>query len=1080
MLPLRILGFLWLMFSPCGSESRSCPPDLGPPILRPPEVIKEYGHSLVVNCSSNTEEEYEGLYWRVGNRAFEEDWGSVELDLSLLNYDMNVQCRMKLNESYECSTDLEITVYKNPEVVSSVKHVSDTGEETQYELQCDVFNVAPVQNLTVRVYKNNEAVLIKAFNDSTKTPVNETATLPISVKRTEHVVQLRCEAQLDFGARGEQPPVVVSQTHSVSALHAPEMKRENRTEVKFVLKGDKVTLDCEAEGNPPPVFSWTCDGVDLLGKTNRVTFYPNVTTICICRAANRLGNITKKYVIEINAEASSANPPIITTPAAQRPRGCPLILVPPKIVARFGDPVSAVCNTSATDAEGIGWEVPVQGIGPVPPPSVSWNVEKLVEWEIEPVCYLNLKDGTQCSVTLPVTLYHTPDKVSISGPDHDLIEGNEYRLKCYIHNVAPAEKLKVFWYKDDDELPVREFYEESRTPVTVSDTLIITPTRHYNGSVFKCLAVLDLRPDGPQNLFTVSSPYTAVVQYQPLFVSCPSHFIAVEHESSLDMFPCQMDGNPAPTVQWYHEGEVFNSSEKLTRNDAGQYILEIKNIHGSTNTSVNITVECCPLILVPPKIVARFGDPVSAVCNTSATDAEGIGWEVPVQGIGPVPPPSVTWNVEKLVEWDIEPVCYLNLKDGTQCSVTLPVTLYHTPDKVSISGPDHDLIEGNEYRLKCYIHNVAPAEKLKVFWYKDDDELRVREFSEESRTPVTVSDTLSITPTRHYHESVFKCLALLDLRPDGPQNLFTVSSPYTAVVQYQPLFESCPSHLSVVEHEFSLDLFPCQMDGNPAPTVQWYHEGEVFNSSEKLTRNDAGQYILEIKNIHGSMSTSVNITVEYGPSFTCSERYEVKVNTHIKSLCEPEGEPSPTLTWFKDGKEKVQWTKHDSGEYEIEANNKHGTAKHKVYLDILYAPEFKDGNLSLEVTQGENVTLDCAVEGNPPPEVVWSFSPDVTPGQTAGWRQRTITVTAATSGVYSCNATNEVGNVSRTVSLVFKSKSRGLPFPIWVILVILATLLFIFLLVFFLKRQKSHGQYSFIAANADNISLSTRSTEGRI
>uniref|UniRef100_A0A672FJ55 Ig-like domain-containing protein n=1 Tax=Salarias fasciatus TaxID=181472 RepID=A0A672FJ55_SALFA len=197
---------------------------------------------------------------------------------------------------------------------------------------------------------------------------------------------------------------------------------------------------------------------------------------------------------------------------------CPLILVPPKIVARFGDPVSAVCNTSATDAEGIGWEVPVQGIGPVPPPSVSWNVEKLVEWEIEPVCYLNLKDGTQCSVTLPVTLYHTPDKVSISGPDHDLIEGNEYRLKCYIHNVAPAEKLKVFWYKDDDELPVREFYEESRTPVTVSDTLIITPTRHYNGSVFKCLAVLDLRPDGPQNLFTVSSPYTFTIVYNYFFL----------------------------------------------------------------------------------------------------------------------------------------------------------------------------------------------------------------------------------------------------------------------------------------------------------------------------------------------------------------------------------------------------------------------------------------------------------------------------------------------------------------------------------------------------------------------------------
>lgn len=798
------------MFSPCGTES-TCPSDLRL-ILEPAEVIEEYEQSLTVTCSSTVKED-ETIYWRVGNINFDDDWDSVSLNLTLSEYNMDVQCRLKLNESYECNEDLGITVYKTPEVVSSIKHVSYTGEETQYDLQCDIFNVAPVQNLVVKLYKNNETIMTGEFNDSTKTPVNETIILPINISRSEGVVQLRCEAQLDFGQGRVQLPVVVSQTHNTSALYAPEMNPENHIEEISVSEGENVTLNCDAEGNPPPVFSWTCGGEDLMEKTNNLTFAPvNATTICVCTTTNHLGNRTKQYHIEMNVTVITYTP-IITTPKAQTPRGCPLMVMPPKIVARFGDSVLAVCNTSATDAEGMGWESPVQGTGFGPPPSVNLAIEKLEDWGIQPFCYITLTDGSQCSVVLPIEMYKTPDMVLVDGPDQDLIEGIEYQLKCYISNVAPTEKLKVLWYKDNEVYQTRNFSQTSQTPVSETITLSFTPTRDNNGSVFRCEAVLDFGPDGP---------------------------------------------------------EIF--------------------------------------------------------------------------------------------------------------------------------------------------------------------------------------------PTR--------------------------SPNYTAVVQYKPLFKSCPSHHSVGEDEFRLDMFHCQIDGNPPPTVQWYHDGEVFDSSKALTRNDTGKYTVEIKNIHGNRNSSVDITVEYGPSFACLERYEIEMTTDIQTLCEPEGLPSPTLTWFKDGKEKVQWTKRDSGEYEIEAENKHGTAKRKVYLDILYTPEIKEGNHSVEVTQGDNVTLECNAEGNPPPEVVWAFTPpDVTPGTNTKWSHKTLTVTAATStsaGVYSCTATNRVGKVTRTVSLAIKGKSRGFPIAvIWVLILILTILAFILLVVFFHKRQKKHGQYSFIPSKSgSDIPLSSRATEG--
>lgn len=74
------------------------------------------------------------------------------------------------------------------------------------------------------------------------------------------------------------------------------------------------------------------------------------------------------------------------------------------------------------------------------------------------------------------------------------------------------------------------------------------------------------------------------------------------------------------------------------------------------------------------------------------------------------------------------------------------------------------------------------------------------------------------------------------------------------------------------------------------------------------------------------------------PSFTCNDRYEVREDDKLQTMCEPKGIPQPVITWIKGGEEMEtlhRWTKHDSGNYSLKATNTHGTATHMLYLDVL-------------------------------------------------------------------------------------------------------------------------------------------------
>ncbi|XP_075941893.1 intercellular adhesion molecule 1 [Anarhichas minor] len=775
--------------------------------------------------------------------------------------------------------------------------------------------------------------------------------------------------------------------------------------------------------------------------------------------------------------------------------GCPdvLSLDPPEVLAEYGESVTVSCSSAENYHNGMYWRVgdrefPVQNMA-------LWSFN-LTDWNVTAECILKLNDTHNCSKDLNITVYKNPEGVSVFPTMYEpAVEGREHVLQCDVVNVAPVQHLTVTWYRGNETIRTDYSTHKTKRLVSESFTLAANFSRGKSGTQVRCEAQLDFGRHGSQPA-VISNVHTVFVHYAPELKNKTEDVYMYEGDN-VTLY-CEAEGNPAPAFHWSLVGVNLMKSTNylnITRATSAIYNCTATNKLGSTTKQIHIhvmkmnimgapaaittpepsTPRSCPLVLTPAEIVVRFGDPVSVNCSTSVTGVFKMGWEA-TSGATSSTDNVIAWKAAKVKEWVAKPLCYLNWK-GDQCYVMLDITVYKTPDNVSVSALDQGpMVAGTEYRLKCDISNVAPVQKLKLRWYRGNETVHTEMFNGTAETPVDVSSTLRVTPERDHDGALFRCEAELHLGQNGSELGPTVtSSPYTAVVHYEPLVKNCPESYAGVEHEFSIDSL-CEFDGNPPPTVLWYYEKERINASEPLTRTQSGEYTAAIVNRLGSSNISVFISIEYHPSFTCGNRYEVKENDVPQ--CEAAGRPPPRVTWFKGeamegGKEVAapkRWTKNDRGTYLLKATNKHGEATHRLYVDVFYAPVF-DGNYSKEVKviQGDNVTFNCSADGHPPPDMKWTYGSEANVTVTTRGRQKSITVTGATStnaGTYVCNANNTVGVVTRTVTLVVKDRPKqsaaGVT-VIWWLLIILAIVLILIIIVF-VHRSKKQGQYAFVPA----------------
>ncbi|CAL1588102.1 unnamed protein product [Knipowitschia caucasica] len=735
---------------------------------------------------------------------------------------------------------------------------------------------------------------------------------------------------------------------------------------------------------------------------------------------------------------------VLPVVSAEDPCALPVIQLPSDIVRKVGENLFVNCTTPVDGHQGIYWTYDDEKLDQELTSYTELQVPH-INWDFQAKCTILLNSTYNCSANLQVQL--EMNKVNQVKINETTIDQHEF--SCDIPNAAPVENLNITWFTKGQIL--KTVFDNKTPSTTAVSSLGMNVSKEHDGESFTCVAVLNLGPDG--HVLVSTTTWNISVQYAPKLP--------------------QKDQNDKPTVA--------KTTTAATATEATTGVTAAASSSSSSSSAAAAAAAAkppdCPVTITPNTIIVKYGEIASATCNTTV-EHDGIGWEATNGGVSRTEDVTYlqwNWTIKDFKDFNIEVECFINPINGTHCKKPLGITVYNIPNSVQISPVENIPVEeGNKLTLKCDILNIAPINKLRVNWYQEDTLVHTEVFNGSDPHPLNVTSFWDLTPEKEHNNMGFKCEVELRLG----QNLKVVSASYTPVVQYKPRINpDCPKEYGGKEDEFTLDTVPCKASGNPQPNIYWYFKDKLVDSTKTLTRNDSGEYTAKFENTVGSTNTTFAITIEYKPYFSCKDHYNVRENTDIGSVCEPAGIPKPELLWVRDEKqvEFSKWERCDSGDYVIVATNKHGKAQHNISINVLFAPSFPE-DITQEFHMGENLTVDCRADGNPLPQLHWKYPPAANVNTASRGRQIHITeATSTNAGVYSCNATNEVGSVTRTVTLIMKGKTHmDHIYGIISISVVLALLFFIFGVVLICRNcRKKSGHYDVIS---DDVPLNPRSS----
>ncbi|TDH03057.1 hypothetical protein EPR50_G00159150 [Perca flavescens] len=283
---------------------------------------------------------------------------------------------------------------------------------------------------------------------------------------------------------------------------------------------------------------------------------------------------------------------------------CPVKMSPSRVVVRFGDPFSVNCSSPSNQIQSMGWESPYgTGIGRQDGvSSVSLKIDSVTDWDLQPLCFINLLDNNQCAETLSVTVYKMPDSVSMSQPSQmgPMVEGEKYHMQCDIVNVAPVRNLSVSWHKGNKIIYTEAFDKTSPSPVNTSSVFTLTAQRSDNGTQIWCEAQLEFSPLVP-NLHTIlSKSHEVVVLYSPTFTKPENETLELRAGSKI-ILDCTARGNPMPVYSWHFPNPIQQTKKNEKENQhilassiqfPGTYTCTASNTQGTktkTFTVVEVT-----------------------------------------------------------------------------------------------------------------------------------------------------------------------------------------------------------------------------------------------------------------------------------------------------------------------------------------------------------------------------------------------------------------------------------------------------------------------------------------------------------
>ncbi|CAK6972754.1 vascular cell adhesion protein 1-like [Scomber scombrus] len=844
------------------------------PVFTPSRLVVKYGDptsATCLVCQHNCTSDIFGLEHAVGYTEENGTTISWKVD-SLTEWDTYPMCYYNDDDDNQCITRLPITVYQPPKNVhlSFINHSGPMFAGHQYTLQCTVQEVAPIGYLNVTFYRGQTELQRRQSNSTTMEPVNETFTMNINPSKDDGGLYW-CEAELDLGAEGPQPPpVVTSQNITATVYYKPQLKGSSHPDPITVIAGSPLHLNCSSEGNPSPSYTWRLPSASRHLFSGDTLNIKSVTSVdggqYMCLVQNAAGNVTVMFTVAFY------NPPKKVHLSFLNHSG-PMYMGHQYTLQCTVQEVPPIGNLTVTFYHG---QTPLgqQNVNkPVETPvnkTFTLDINPCKEDDGDPYwCEAKLDlaaEGLQSppvvkSQNITATVYYKPQLKGSSHPDPITVTaGSPLHLNCSSEgNPSPSYTWR---------LP-----STSRPPFSGS-TLSIEAVTSTDGGQYMCLV---------QNAAgNVTVKFTVVFYNKPQVKDSPDpERLNVTIGDPLHL-NCSSEGNPSPSYTWTLPSTSrppFSDStlsiEAVTSTDGGQYICLVSNSVGNVTKEFTVDVKDKPQLKESPdpeQITVTIGDPLHLNCSSEGNPSPSYTWRLPSTSRPPFS--DSTLSIEAVTSTDGGQ--YICLVSNSVGNVTkeFTVDVNEPPKNVYLSFLNHSgpMFAGHQYTLQCTVQEVALISNLNVTFYRGQTELQRRQSSSTTKEPVTETFTLDINPSKD-DGGLYWCEAKLELGAEGPQPPPVLTSQnITATVHYKPQLKESPDPERITLTIGDPLHLNCSSEGNPSPSYTWRLPSTSrppFSDStlsiEAVTSTDGGQYICLVSNSVGNVTKefTVDVNVNY-------------------------------------------------------------------------------------------------------------------------------------------------------------------------------------------------------------------------
>ncbi|XP_071947832.1 hemicentin-1-like [Antedon mediterranea] len=827
-----------------------------------------------------------------------------------------------------------------------------------------------------------------------------------------------------------------------------------------VSPGDPVLLPCEAVGNPRPNFQWSKEGLVLPEQSagyiilSSGSMYLNSTResdkgTYTCFVSNIAGTIQKDIHLFVQERPNIESGALAVEYS------------PPE-----GKDMNLLCPATGTPVPDFHWfkdGVPVSG------PRFKIKTDGTLQitdvLRSDSGSYQCLASNIAGNTTLQLDLVvRVPPRIVNSTIPIDVVIflHNPLNLICEVVDAVPYANIN--WKKNGetilDKTPDIQILDNGQTlhfPSVVSE----------HGGRYTCIADNGV---GQATKFwgvTVHIPPVISGGGDVVFPMKPRTYTVTQDKEVI--LPCNVSGNPKPTIRWYKDGNLVTPNERgvevsrdgqiltISRADVihtGLFQCVASSIAGNTSVEYELVVNVPPIIFgseFPINESVTINNAITLDCTTTATPEPTIEWyngNVPLEGseLGvrfDQKKHQLTIENAQLVHDGVYRCIATNEAGQEEKYFNLQVQVPSTI--TDLNEGQVNVMFGSEVQLSCDNYGIpAPV----VTWYKGENFIPV-----DSSRFIQTDRGLFIAETSTTDTDLFRCLAT---NPAGEAERRI----YLQVLVAPMITGGLDTIKTVLGRRVRL---PCDVSGTPKPLISWQKNYQILDESnegyrvlangmlyiEKATIDDAGIYRCIATNQAGTTAKKIELQVQVAPMISIPENFYTAVEDEAIILeCSATGIPHPEIQWLHNGIEindrrvkrlsgslQIPFVRaEDTGRYTCLARNDVSSVSGTIQLQVLVPPTITKVQDSYNVGLYSRAALPCVADGAPKPEISWTKD-----GQPIEQSSRYFILDSGTlvfdrvertdAGQYVCTATNLAGRMSNSVALVVKVRPDFVVFP---------------------------------------------------